>query len=111
MTQDQLIRALRATYSTHPLIMQAADELARACCARCEPGMRCEGFCKPTEKDTADPSLTTSARLAIRIAETYLPDSPSQKDLATDIVNAINLCEAELGEDIIRQMRPRAHQS
>lgn len=26
---EKLIRTLRATYSTHPLIMQAADELAR----------------------------------------------------------------------------------
>jgi hypothetical protein len=53
--------------------------------------------------------MATSAKEAIRIAETYLPDHPLQKELAIEIVKAIELCEAELGADIIRRMSPAVH--
>lgn len=57
--------------------------------------------------------LTTAAREAIRIAETYLPDDlRRQADLAKEIVAAINLCEAELGEAIVRRIvnwKPQIH--
>lgn len=53
----------------------------------------------------------TSAREAIRIAGIYFPDDlPRQKALAMEIVKAIEICEAELGADIIRRMDPTVHQ-
>lgn len=50
--------------------------------------------------------MTTGAREAIRIAEWIFPaDIDRQKSLATEIINAINLCEAEFAQEIIRQMK------
>lgn len=50
--------------------------------------------------------MLTSAREAIRIAETYFPtDRHRQMDLAKDIVKAIELCELELGRDIIQRVQ------
>ena len=50
--------------------------------------------------------MTTAATEAIRIAEKWLPKASlkRQKELAMEIVEAINLCEAELGEDIARRL-------
>jgi hypothetical protein len=54
-----------------------------------------------------DNVLTTAAQEAIRIAEEFLPRASlkRQQALAMAIVNAINLCEAELGEDIVRRLK------
>lgn len=54
--------------------------------------------------------MTTAATEAIRIAETYLPRAgwKRQKELAKEIVNAINLCEAELAEDITNRLKQMA---
>lgn len=51
--------------------------------------------------------MGTAATEAIRIAETLLPNASHkrQKALAMEIVNAINLCEAELTEDIMRKLK------
>ncbi len=50
--------------------------------------------------------MLTSAREAIRIAEMYFPtDLRRQMDLAKDIVKAIELCELELGRDIIHRVQ------
>jgi hypothetical protein len=48
--------------------------------------------------------MGTAATEAIRIAETYLPRASQkrQKLLAMEIVDAINLCEAELSGEIVR---------
>jgi hypothetical protein len=50
-------------------------------------------------------TMTTAAKEAIRIADAYLPHSSSGRrmSLAKDIVAAINLCEMELGDDIIKR--------
>lgn len=50
--------------------------------------------------------MTTAAQEAIRIAEKWLPDAPleRQKELAMDIVDAINLSEAEFTEEITRRL-------
>jgi hypothetical protein len=55
----------------------------------------------------ADRVMTTAATEAIRIAEKWLPNSTwkKQKELALEIVAAIELCEAELGDDISRRLR------
>jgi hypothetical protein len=55
----------------------------------------------------ADRVPTTAATEAIRIAEKWLPKAPWQKkkELALEIVAAIELCEAELGDDIIQRMK------
>lgn len=53
-------------------------------------------------------SMTTGAREAIRIAEKIFPtDMRRQRDLARDIIGAINLCEAEFGEEIVRRLSKR----
>jgi len=54
--------------------------------------------------------VTTAATEAIRIAEKWLPGAPwrHQKELAQEIVAAIELCEVELGEEIIRRMKEKA---
>lgn len=54
--------------------------------------------------------MTTAATEAIRIAETYLPRAgwKRQKALAQEIVKAIELCEAELADDIIKRMKDMA---
>lgn len=50
--------------------------------------------------------MLTSAREAIRIAEKFFPaDMRRQEDLAKEIAKAIELCEFELGTDILRQAR------
>ncbi len=51
--------------------------------------------------------MTTAAREAIRIADTYLAGEPFERRraLAREIVDAINLCEVELGEVIIRRIK------
>jgi hypothetical protein len=49
--------------------------------------------------------MTTGAREAIRIAESIFPrDLTRQRDLARQIIGAINLCEAEFAQEIIRRM-------
>lgn len=50
--------------------------------------------------------MGTAATEAIRIAETYLPGEPweRQKALAQEIVAAITLCEHELGQEIARDL-------
>lgn len=60
--------------------------------------------------------IVTSAREAIRIAESYFPtDLRRQENLAKDIVEAIERCELELGLDIMRRVKGPAisstHQS
>jgi len=53
--------------------------------------------------------MLTSAREAIRIAESYFPDDiHRQRRLAKDIVKAIELCEMQLGMDIIRRAKTAA---
>jgi hypothetical protein len=49
----------------------------------------------------ADQVMTTAATEAIRIAEKWLPKAKweRQKELALEIVAAIELCEAELADD------------
>jgi hypothetical protein len=51
--------------------------------------------------------LSTSAREAIRIAEKYLPNETivRREALAQEIVRVVNICEAELGAEIIRRMK------
>lgn len=50
--------------------------------------------------------MTTGAREAIRIAEMVFPaDMIRQKGLAKEIIGAINLCEAELAEEIIQRLK------
>jgi hypothetical protein len=50
--------------------------------------------------------MTTGAREAIRIAESIFPtDLTRQRDLAREIIGAINLCEAEFAQEIMRRMR------
>ena len=50
--------------------------------------------------------MTTAATEAIRIAEKYLPDEPleTKKALAMEIVDAINLSEAEFSDEITRRL-------
>lgn len=49
--------------------------------------------------------ISTAAREAIRIAETFVPlDLVRQKALAMEIVNLINRCEAELVAEIQRRI-------
>lgn len=50
--------------------------------------------------------MGTGATEAIRIAETYLPNAPweRQKALAKEIVAAISLCEMELSQEIARDL-------
>lgn len=53
--------------------------------------------------------MTTGAREAIRIAEMVFPfDMRRQKGLAKEIIGAINLCEAELAEEIIQRLKSGA---
>lgn len=54
-----------------------------------------------------DHVMTTAATEAIRIAEKWLPKAKweRQKELALEIVAAIELCEAELAEDISRRLK------
>lgn len=50
--------------------------------------------------------MTVEATEAIRIAKDFFPnDLLRQRDLAREIVKAINLCEADLAQDIIRRMK------
>lgn len=51
--------------------------------------------------------MTTAATEAIRIAETYLPSASRerQRELVEEIVAAIELCEAELADDISARLR------
>lgn len=51
--------------------------------------------------------MTTAATEAIRIAEKWLPKTgwERQKELALEIVAAIELCEAELADDVARRLR------
>ncbi len=46
------------------------------------------------------------AREAVRIADLYLPWAPmkKRKALALEIVNAINLCNREFGNEIMRRV-------
>jgi hypothetical protein len=55
----------------------------------------------------ADHVMTTAATEAIRIAEKWLPKArwERQKELALEIVAAIELCEAEFGDDICRRLQ------
>jgi hypothetical protein len=57
--------------------------------------------------------MTTAAQEAIRIADTYLPGEPLERRraLAREIVDAINLCETELGEVIIRRIKAAERKS
>ncbi len=57
-----------------------------------------------------DRQSSTAAKEAIRIAETYLPDAGwrRQKELASEIIAAISLCENELGDEIIMRMKENA---
>lgn len=50
--------------------------------------------------------MTTAATEAIRIAEKYLPKASieRQKELAMEIVDAINLSEAEFTDEITRRL-------
>ena len=53
--------------------------------------------------------MTAAAIEAIRIAETFFPDDiPRQRDLAREIIAAINMCEADLAQEIIRRTRDGA---
>jgi hypothetical protein len=62
-------------------------------------------------------ALSTAAREAIRISEAYLPHASNEqkKALSMEIVNAINLCEAELARDITGRLsklvRPQPRKS
>lgn len=55
----------------------------------------------------ADRVMGTAAQEAIRIAETYLPRASIKRKmaLAHEIADAISLCEAELCEDIARDLQ------
>jgi hypothetical protein len=54
----------------------------------------------------SDHDMTTGAREAIRIAEETFPaDMRRQEALAKEIINAINLCEAEMAEEIIQRIQ------
>ena len=55
-------------------------------------------------------TMMLAAREAIRIAETYLPGESIErrKALAQEIVRAINLCEDELGREIITLVKADA---
>jgi hypothetical protein len=59
-----------------------------------------------------DRLMGTAAQEAIRIAESYLPRASikRQKALAMEIVDAINICEAELTEEITRGLAALAAQ-
>lgn len=48
----------------------------------------------------------TGAREAVRIADKYLPFAgiEKRKSLAHEIVNAINLCNREFGNEIVRRI-------
>lgn len=50
---------------------------------------------------------TTAAREAIRIADEYLPrESPRRRmALAQEIVALVNICENELGDEIIKRYK------
>lgn len=54
--------------------------------------------------------MGTAAQEAIRIAETFLPRASVQRKmaLAKEIVAAIELCEGELAQDIIRGVKAGA---
>lgn len=53
--------------------------------------------------------MTTGAREAIRIAEDVFPtDLTRQRALAREIIGAINLCEEEFAQEIVRRMRSNA---
>lgn len=51
--------------------------------------------------------MGTAAQEAIRIADKYLPNAHPQQRmfLAKEIIAAINLCELELGDAIMRAMK------
>ncbi len=50
--------------------------------------------------------MDIEAREAIRIAQAFIPDDlERQRALATEIVGAINLCQADLAHDIMRKAR------
>jgi hypothetical protein len=68
---------------------------------------RPEWFAQACAKEPPHEPLCTAAREAIRIADSYLPRAPMKrrKALATEIVNTINRCEAELAEDIMRRVK------
>jgi hypothetical protein len=54
----------------------------------------------------SDQDMTTGAREAIRIAEETFPtDMRRQEALAKKIINAINICESEMAEEIIQRVR------
>jgi hypothetical protein len=49
--------------------------------------------------------MTTGASEAIRIAETFYPDDLiRQRDLAREIIAAINLCESQFADEIIKSL-------
>lgn len=54
----------------------------------------------------ADEVMGTAAQEAIRIAETYLPRASTKRKmaLATEIADAISLCEAELTDSITKRL-------
>lgn len=54
--------------------------------------------------------MTTAATEAIRIAQTYLPRSPwkRQQALANEIADVIALCEAEVRQEIARDLETMA---
>jgi hypothetical protein len=53
--------------------------------------------------------MTTGAREAIRIAGSIFPtDLMRQRDLAREIISAINLCEEEFAKELIRKLRLNA---
>lgn len=55
----------------------------------------------------SDQVMTTAETESILIAEKFLPKGAwqRQKELAKEIVKAIELCEAELGEEIAQRIR------
>lgn len=57
--------------------------------------------------------MGTAATEAIRIAEAYLPRASlkRQQALAMEIVEAINLCEAELTQEITKGLQKLVAQS
>jgi hypothetical protein len=61
----------------------------------------------PLRGSVMNETMTTAATEAIRIAETYLPKAgwKRQKALAQEIVKAIELCEAELGDEIAKKLK------
>lgn len=53
--------------------------------------------------------MTAAATEAIRIAEDFFPDDfYRQRDLARAIVRAINMCEEDLAQEIIRRVQNKA---